>query len=166
MSISRMVDLGIKRQHELSAPAATAANAVVPPPASIKDQAKEAFSNLTAFVPSEVVALYVAWLGLWSPQTDTAKWLAFFVCLFLIPVFMFVNYLIQKQSADSAKTKVWIILFIFAVVAFVVWAAAMPATPFLYFGEKVPTVAGFVVPILAALMTKIAKALGVVPKAG
>jgi hypothetical protein len=165
MSISAMVDLGMRRQHEISSPR----QAVAPPSSSsggTQSEAQAALSRLTAFVPSEVVGLYIAGLGILTPTTFAAKWWIFGVCLLLIPIFLGLNYLIQRKQAgkESLTTSTWLILLAFAVVAFVAWSAAIPDTPFLYFSERATVIAGFVVLILAAVMYKAADLFGIVPK--
>ncbi len=164
MSISAMVDLGMRRQHEISGPRRAAAPS--PPSGGTQSEVEAALSKLTAFVPSEVVGLYISGLGILTPTTFAAKWWIFGVCLLLVPVFLGLNYLIQRKQAgkEPLTTSTWLILLAFALVAFVAWSAAIPDTPFLYFSERATVIAGFVVLVLAAVMYKVADLFGIVPK--
>jgi len=117
MSISTMVSLGMQRQHEVSEPAAAAA-AGGGGGSDSGSGVQGALSKLTAFVPSEVVGLYVAGLGTLTPETSFGKWCLFGFGILLIPAFMLVSYFIQKKQ-DGKKNPSWARWFIllgFAVV--------------------------------------------------
>jgi hypothetical protein len=169
MSISSMVDLGMRRQHQISNPREVQ-EAGVPEadsaPEAGQNGVQAALSKLTAFVPSEVVGLYISGLGILTPTTYTAKWAIFAICLVLIPVFIGLNYLIQKKQAgkEAPAASTWFFILLFALVAFVAWSAAIPDTPFLYFSDRATIIAGFLVLVLAAVMYKAADLLGIVPK--
>jgi hypothetical protein len=164
MSISAMVDLSMRRQHEI----ANSRKGLTPQsPGGGQNEVQAALSKLTAFVPSEVVGLYISGLGILTPTTVAGKWWIFGVCLLLIPIFLGLNYLIQKKQAgkEPPDRSTWAILLAFAVVAFVAWSAALPETPFLYFSPRATVIAGFAVLILAAVMHRAADLFGIIPKA-
>jgi hypothetical protein len=60
--------------------------------------------------------------------------------------------------------KITSVLLIFAMVAFIAWAAALPGTPFLAFTARATAIGGWAVVILAIIMYKVADLLDVVPK--
>jgi threonine/homoserine efflux transporter RhtA len=165
MSISTMVGLGMKRQNEASTATAEAASSETPS-ADLKETVQDALSKLTAFVPSEVVGLYIAGLGTLTPATSVGKWCIFGICMLLIPAFMWVSYLIQKKQADKENPtpRRWFILLVFAWVAFIAWSAALPSTPFLDIDPRATVIAGVAVLALSSLMSKLARALDIAPQ--
>lgn len=162
MSIATMIGLGVRRQWEKTEPQAAAAAGG---DETVTKTAESAMEKVSAFIPSEVIGIYIAGLGILSPTTDAGKWWIFGVSLALIPIVMLLNYLIQKKRADTPLgPRASFILFIFAVAAFVAWAAALPSTPFLSLSEYATNIGGWSVIILAAVMYKAAEFLDIVPK--
>lgn len=161
MSIARMVALGIERQQQ----AKTGTRAAPGETDTTKKTIESAMEKISVFIPAEVIGIYVAGFGILSPETDTGKWWIFGVSLALIPLFMGLNYLGQRKHSD-AKLSLWIsfVLLMFAMVAFVAWAAALPGTPFLSFTPRATAIGGWAVVILAILMYRAADLLDVVPK--
>jgi hypothetical protein len=120
--------------------------------------------KISAFIPSEVLGIYVAGLGILSPESDTGKWWIFGICLTLVPVFMVLDYLERrKRSSLKLGARIGVTLLIFATLAFVAWAAALPGTPFLSLSPRGTTIGGWAVVILAAFMYRMAAVLDVVP---
>jgi hypothetical protein len=156
MSIATMVALGVARsrgdgtrggepEHEKSLESMTA--------------------KVTAFIPSEINGIYVAGFGILSPDSELMKWLIFAICLALIPLLLWLNYLDhKKRSAATLSVKITLALLIFALVAFVAWAAALPGTPFLALHAHATAFGGFAIVILAVFLPQIAGLLGIVPK--
>jgi hypothetical protein len=66
MSIARMMSLGGTRELEKTRPGAVAAAAEE----GKKTTVDTAIEKITAFIPSDVIGIYVAGLGIFSPQTD------------------------------------------------------------------------------------------------
>ena len=175
-----MVKLGVQRQEERGIvhgrpasggqPEVVEESTVAPdasPPAR-RDQGPVggALEKVTAFVPSEVIGFYVAGLGILTPATSEGKWWMFAICLVLIPVLMALTYLAQTRRAEAGTPpfRLWLILVAFAIVAFVAWTAALPATPFLDFTPRATVIAGVAVLILAVLMYRVADLLDIVPR--
>lgn len=161
MSIATIIGLGIQRQREKTKPQGRATSGDVQAVGRTADSAME---RVSAFIPSEIIGLYVAGLGIFSPETDTGKWQIFWICFALIPVIMVLNYLIQrKQSQGGLGLWPSLVLFGFAIVAFVAWTAALPSTPFLSIFPDATTIGGWAVIILAVIMYKVAELMGIVP---
>lgn len=164
MSIATMVRLSVERdeQRAETSPAAAAGSD------EGENAVKSAMERIAAFIPSEAIAIYVAGFGILTPDTSTAKWTIFGVALVLIPIFIWLNYVTEnrkRRRTGKAKVRtVWLIV-LFAVVAYVAWAAAMPGTPFLELSDDATRIGGFVVVIAAALMYKAGEVLGIVPNA-
>jgi hypothetical protein len=179
MSIATMMALNIERQRQPIATAAAASGGGptiektpdvsgpgVTAPQKTLDSAME---KITAFIPSEVIGSYVAVLGIISPETDVGKWVIFFICLLLIPVFMLLGYWTKKKQAKAGQStptskRDTAILMLFAAVAFVAWAMALPGTPFLSLNARATAIGGASVIIITLIIYKIADLLDLVPK--
>jgi len=182
MSIASMVGLNIERQWQsVAAPVADAGpvkgvapgvqSAPIPPgpPAPAPQKTLDsAMEKITAFIPSEVIASYVAILGLISPDTPTGKWIIFAICLVLIPAYMYLGYLTKKKQAkekqSTPKRADTFLLMIFAAVAFIAWSMALPGTPFASLFPRATTIGGVAVIIVTSFMYKVADLLDLVPK--
>ncbi len=135
MSIATMVGLGVERQREKTIGTGRAASGG----ASVtKKTVATEMERIAAFIPSEVIGIYVAGFGILSPESKSGKWSIFGISLALIPVFVLLNYLEQRKHANPEQraslkslSKTSLIVTVFGMVAFVAWAAALPGTPFL-----------------------------------
>ena len=162
MSIATMVRLGAARQTASSQPSGSVVSGGSGQPTPTVQSAME---KVATFIPSEVIGLYVAGFGILSPEAESSKWWIFGICFALIPIIMLLNYAIQKKrSVQTPKLWISLVLFVFAAVAFVAWAAALPDTPFLTFSPQATEYGGYTVMILAVVMYKAAEVLGVVPR--
>ena len=165
MSIARMVRLGIERQQERNVPTAKTA---AEEGKGAKKALDSAMEKVTSFIPSEVIGIYVAGLGILTPVSDRGKWLIFFIASALVPIFIWLNWLREKKHAAQdttvLPTKSVIVLIVLGEVAFTAWAAALPGTPFLSLTEYAMKVGGLSVVILAAVLYYAADLLDVVPK--
>jgi hypothetical protein len=168
MSIATMVGLEIERQGERDVASGMVAGGRA---RATKRTVDTAMEKIAAFIPSEVIAIYVAGFGILSPQSNSGKWSMFGVSLVLIPVFVLLNYLQQRKHAGTDQgarlkslRRTSVIVTLFAIVAFVAWAAALPGTPFLSVTPRATAYGGFCVVILALIMYRLADLLDVVPK--
>jgi hypothetical protein len=155
-----MVAAGVRRQEELNTAEAAAA-------AGKPSEQDSAMEKLTKFIPTEVIAIYVAAVGILAPLGDTGKWWIFFICLGLIPILIVISYYQQKkkQKAEArSNSRIAVLLMLFALVAFTAWACALPETPFLVFTPLAVKIGAVAVLVLAALMNPLADLLGILPK--
>jgi hypothetical protein len=160
MSIFTMYSLASQRTLERTTPGMAASGDGKQMPT-----VENALEKITAFIPSEAIALYVSGLGIFAPQSPHAKWNIFWICLAFIPVFMFLSYLQnRKHGRPIPSITIVLLLLFFAAVAFGVWAAAMPQTPFISLWKNAPQIAGFIVIPLAYVMSIIADLCDAVPK--
>jgi amino acid transporter len=121
--------------------------------------------KISAFIPSEVIGICVAGCGILSPQQDSEKWWIFAISMALIPIFMLLNFIGQRKKGNlTVSTRISLVLILFALVAFVAWAAALPGTPFLSLTPRATAIGGWAVVILALVMYKVADLLDVVLK--
>jgi amino acid transporter len=161
MSLARMVELGIERQQEVEAQTRGVRRA--PQPA--KGAVGSAMERISAFIPSEVIGIYVAGFGILSPQQDSEKWWIFAISMALIPIFMLLNFIGQRKKRNlKVSARISLVLLLFALVAFIAWAAALPGTPFLSLTPRATAIGGWTVVILAVVMYQVADLLDVVPK--
>jgi amino acid transporter len=161
VSISTIVALGVERQLQRKLSRRGGGDDIE----SGKRAVQSAMERVAAFIPSEVIGIYVAGFGILSPQTDAEKWVVFGISLALIPVLMGLNYVQQKKHTGAdVDVRIMSILLIFAITAFIAWAAAMPGTPFLSVTPRATAVGGWAVVILAIVMHRVAELLDVIPR--
>jgi hypothetical protein len=162
MSIVRATELGMKQRAAELARAGVAA-----PPAAVDPAVSTAMEKIAAFVPTEVIGLYVSGLGILAPTEAGGQWLLFGICALMIPLLMYLSYLLRKQKELPPPSPLTsLILGGLALVAFAAWASALPSTPFVaLLGERAHLIGGFAVLVLSILMPQIAAVLGVSPKA-
>jgi hypothetical protein len=127
-----------------------------------------AMQKITAFIPSEVVGIYIAVFGILAPaETDNVmKWWIFGICAgLLIPFFIGIGYLAKKKKREPIPTvPVLLTLLVCALIAFAAWACALPDTPFQQvFGDSATRYGGGAVIVLAAVLYKIAELFDAVP---
>ena len=123
------------------------ADAGAPPPPAIptlketRSNVNTALSAVATFIPSEVLALYMALLGLVIGTSEArqygTKWSLFALGILLCLFAVFDGYMTaRKAHADDAEanpppdTSRFVKIAVFAVVAFTIYAMAIPDTPF------------------------------------
>ncbi|MDX6590362.1 MAG: hypothetical protein QOI84_1636 [Solirubrobacterales bacterium] len=135
---------------------------------------KSAIERVTQWVPTEVVGLYVALLGLFAPTSTDGRWALLGVGVVLTVVFLLLNSaLVHKRAVTEWEKKkqgnkppgiaLWRlgVLLLLSLVAFLAWACALPATPFLDWWSDATTLGGAAVLILAPFLPEIAELAGV-----
>jgi hypothetical protein len=138
------------------------------PPAMPKatDVTDSAMQKVLTFVPAEIIGLYIAGVGVFAPKTEPGRWQLFGVCVALIFLLMVLDYFISRKG-NKPVPNWWrfLVLLALAVVGFTTWAAALPDTPFLVVDARATLAAGFIAPILAIAMPRIAQLLDLVKSA-
>lgn len=158
MSIFSVVAISGEYNQRQTEPAARAAAA------DVVTQRGAWMEQITAFIPSEVVTIYLGGLGLLSPNELFWKWGLFLGGALLIPIFIFIDVkILKKANKPTPSLGKSVGLTIFALLAFTAWAGAMPETPFLSLWTHAQTAAAAAVLILAAGMYKFAALCGLVP---
>lgn len=131
-----------------------------------------ALEQVTQWIPTEVVTLYVAGLGFLALTGSTGKWIVFAAGAALVPAAVVLNAaLVNKrakiawQDADKPGDaprigrKKELLLILVALVAFVFWACALPSTPFLTIWDQATRLGAFLVLVYSAFMPTIAELL-------
>lgn len=120
-----------------------------------------ALSAITTYIPTEVLTLYVAGVALFlsvDNPTDTPDytnaWRTFWFFLALTPIVTWLVYAAKARSADlSLGLQSWPYWEMIAgAIAFAVWAAALPDTPFTERSWYSADVAGFAVLFVTSLL--------------
>jgi hypothetical protein len=140
--------------------------------ASTETDVETALEKITQWIPSEVVAAYVALLGIFAPDDSTLRWVLFAVGVVLVIVFVGLNAaLVNKRGrekwesekrpgpAPKLATKRLLTLMGVGIVAFVVWAFALPDSPFLSVTEQATRIGGALVVIVSLVMPLVAELL-------
>ncbi|SRR6266404_3974457 len=101
-------------------------------------------STITTYIPTEILTLYVAVLGALQPasadQTPSrAEWIAFYFFLAATPVFVWLLYAAKVKNAQKLvplaprKWPMWEM--VAATIGYLVWAFALPNSPFREFAQ-------------------------------
>lgn len=159
MSLTTLTTQNIKSTHRRKAMRPEAVD-----PGDMQEPAvQSAIEIITAYIPSEVIGLYVAGIGILEPEGDM-KWLLFGFALFLIPIVIWLSLIIKRGQNSHFRlelpAKQFCAITSLAVLAFVAWAAALPRTPFETFSVNATRYGGFAVLVLAAILPRIGQLLG------
>jgi hypothetical protein len=161
MSMAKLARLGVARELQDSP------EPDHQPGAEVKNDSYA--DRLAAFIPSEVVAIYIAMIGLFPSESSTVRWSLFAVGLVLVPLFSWLNFTARRRRIDPplpARPRVFIPLVLLAAVAYVGWAAALPSTPFLDFTDEATRIGAAAVLILSFVLPRVADLLGLTPDSG
>ena len=113
--------------------------------------------QLVALIPAESLAAFVALIAYFADYSYTMRWVLFGIVFVCTPALVWVTY-IEKAATTEARRTVPIRQMVIGTVAFVAWAMAVPANPFLsidgftlQLGAGVAIAAGFVLPLIGRL---------------
>jgi len=153
MSVIAMGQLAVKRQG-LAAPGAA-------PTAGSAQDISDTAGKIVAFIPADVVSVYVAGLGIFQPQSQLSRWLVFFVCLALVPFFALLGGSNPPGPAGPVTAKARAFVTLAGAVAFVAWCAALPESPFLAVLPEANRIGAFAAVVLTGVLPVIGARLGV-----
>jgi hypothetical protein len=123
---------------------------------------ENAVGVLFAFIPTEVIALYVAVLGALNPDPlMKAQWFSFYVFLAITPIVVWLIYSAKfKKQFDKVpwNPKDWPLWEMTAsTLAFIAWAFALPNSPFSTFEYWYsPAIAGVMILVTSTFLSLIA----------
>ena len=146
--------------------------AMNPDPAStVATQSQNSvLSQVATYIPSEVVATYVALQGIFSTGSESTaseptKWVLFGVGVALCVALPVLNFITTRQAvppaADGAAAPKWskqFIVIVMAIVAFTAYAMALPSTVFNDLFKSANLDGAAAALVLAVLMPAIANA--------
>jgi hypothetical protein len=144
------------------------------------NQVTSTLSAITTYVPTEILTLYVAARSALT-QTDKdatgaiqnisaaglnpSEWVTFAAAGALTPVVVWLVYAAKLRAASKPlplRPQTWPVWEMFAAtIAFVVWAFAMPNSPFSYYKDWYsPAIAGLAVLVISTILGLVAPIFG------
>jgi hypothetical protein len=123
-------------------------------------QAQAALEMIAGYIPSEALALYIGALAAFQPSTDTSKWIVLGIGIVFVIAFTAFSALDRETRPSTDKV---VIVTALAIVSFVTYAAALPASPFLAISAQATVAAGFVAVILSLFLPRVARIAKVAP---
>ncbi len=121
---------------------------------------KKELARITAFVPTEVVATYVAVLGILTPDSEGWRW-GLLAIIGGLAVFLCWYFWKTASQALPGKALGWSI--VFALVGLAAWASALPSSPFFSIDGYTTKIGGIIVLIAAPIIPRLAVLVGVSP---
>lgn len=134
-------------------------------PDAAKSTRDSALARIADYIPSDVLATYLAMLGILAPTTPVSKWVVFFLAIGLAVVLPVLNWMVARSRLPAGEVppsfakQGWVILF--GVVAFTIYAATIPESVFASYYGDVAVVAGVAALILALVLPLIGELLKV-----
>lgn len=171
MSINSMTNAALARRPDyppIGTPPRTAAEraqaaSTDPTP---ENRVSTSLKTLTTYIPTEILTLYVAVIGVLPPMTTpnasyTSRWIAFGLFLLLTPVAIWITFASKLRSDGKALPKdpvTWPKWEMSAgTLAYLAWAFGLPGAPFAQFTSWYsPAVAGIVVLAMSTILGMIA----------
>ena len=142
--------------------------------AAAQPDVESSLERIAQWIPTEAVGIYIALLGLITPDDADARWILFGIGVLLVVLFLVLNTaLVNKRGAEEWKKqgktgtppklagKRLRALLLLTLTAFVAWACALPATPFLDWWSDATVLGGAAVIVLAPFYPKVAELLDI-----
>lgn len=133
----------------------------VTPESNATSSVTTALETLAAFIPSEALATYIVGLSWFSPASRAEGWGLLLVGGLSVVCFSVVAGLDRTARPSPRKMATVVSL---ALVSFVVYAGALPESPFQELTDEATKLFGFAALILALLLPRIARILRVAPE--
>ena len=124
---------------------------------------KKELARITAFVPTEVVATYVAVLGILTPSSEGWRW---GLLVIIAGLTVFLCWYFWKTATQTLPRKALTWSIVFALAGLLAWASALPASPFFSFDGYTTKLGGIAVLIAAPIIPRLAVLVGVSPPRG
>lgn len=126
-------------------------------------------SKIAAYIPSEVIATYLALVGIINPTTRTSKWACFGVAVGLLVALCYLGWELQRRNATTAAAKPTarhlIAVLALALISFVTYGMAIPGSAFDTLWAQATVYGGCAALVLSALLPSIGQLVGVDPDA-
>jgi hypothetical protein len=133
-----------------------------------RDGVPTAIERIASFIPSEAIGAYIAGFGIIKPTSLLGKWSIFAVGAALIPFFVFAaNWGVGKQAVaanlqSSLSYRRGSLIILIAMVAYIVWVAAMPQSLFVDMYSDANRVGSYAAVVLSFILPTLAKKYDVV----
>jgi hypothetical protein len=122
-----------------------------------------ALEKLVDYIPSEVLAIYIAGFGIIQPTSCSSKLGIFLIGAVLAPVFIGVSdQQLRKENGGGIKFSLrrFVVLVIVAWISYTVWVAAIPESVLADLRPDMNRIATFAACVLTALLARLGKYLG------
>jgi hypothetical protein len=133
-------------------------------PAAADDSRQSAISQIATYIPSDVVATYIALDGIFPHGSKVAKWVLFGIGVGLCVLLPMTNLI----SSDLQTRDGWpkqIVVIVMAIIAFTAYALALPDTVFSGYVKDPSRLGGAAALVLALVLPSVASAFGINPTA-
>jgi hypothetical protein len=165
VSLFRMTERAVVRPAPFATGtrAATASEASPGAGADPKNPAAEAIARIADYIPSEVVAIYIAGFGILQPTTSCGKWGIFALGALLVPIFVGGSlFAVGRDAAGRIRLSVGkrAGLVALGLISYAVWAAAIPQSAFVDLCPDANRDAAYAALVLSYLIPRAASLLG------
>jgi hypothetical protein len=174
MTLGALADAAVAKRNVLRANEGGGAKGAAPEKAASPEtdsKVTAAIDQLVAYVPAEVLAVYVAVVAAMrptaSPPSASAAWSVFYVFLVLTPVaqwLVVVGKLRAGGTCDHPYKTLPLWEMFAATAAYITWVFALPDSPFAVYGWYSAAIAGVAVLAVTGLLTLAGGAFGPMPK--
>jgi amino acid transporter len=120
-----------------------------------------ALEAIAAYIPSEALAVYLPALGIFSPREAVGAWLVFGLGILVVLLFTWLGLTKRRRKANAAKGRV---VYSLGLIGFVLYAGALPGSPFEYLHDLAPKILAFLALVAAFVMPEIASRNGIQPR--
>lgn len=133
---------------------------LIPESVAPKSTVENAIGVLFSYIPTEIIALYVAVIAAINSNNSNAGWITFFVFLVFTPVVVWLVYAakVKKMSGtipfSFSSLPIWEL--IASTLAFIAWAFALPNSVFQVFSWYSQSVAGVSILLTSTVLSLIA----------
>lgn len=133
---------------------------LIPESVTPKTTVENALGVLFSYIPTEVIALYVAVISTIDSSNPKASWIAFFAFLVFTPVVVWLVYAAKVQNSTGvipitfASLPLWEMFA--STLAFVAWGFALPDSVFQSFTWYSQSVAGVSILLTSTILSLIA----------
>jgi hypothetical protein len=129
-------------------------------------RAETALKRVTAYIPSETISIYIAGLGIFQPSSDASKWINFAIAAALTPLFVLAAFDQQRRIKGRVPfgRQKFLILVAFSLLAYALWAAAMPQSPFISLHSEANRFAAYGAVVWSFVAPHVARWTGINPQ--
>lgn len=149
MSLAKITDQALDRKSEPLTTYSTtifSKSSIVQPTVDNATNINTALTVLFAYIPTEIIALYIAVVSVVNSTNTKATWITFLIFLIFTPVVVWLIFAAKYLKANGkmpyaiATLPIWEMMA--STVSFVAWAFALPNSVFHYFSWYSQSVAG------------------------
>ena len=164
MSVLSLSQLAVDRKSTYDLTSSTEINLknidLIPEKAEPKIAVENALGVLFSYIPTEVIALYVAVISVIKTNNSNAGWITFFIFLIFTPVVVWLVYAAKVKKITGIVPLTFTSLpmweLIASTMAFTAWAFALPDSVFQGFNWYSQSVSGISILLTSTMLSLIA----------